>query len=68
MFRIRRSLEPDIKENVEDGKVLPYSKLYIIPDMPNITEVEEMIDIYFMGVKALFLLRMVLATKILLDA
>lgn len=63
MFRIRRSLEPDIKENVEDGKVLPYSKLYIIPDMPNITEVEEMIDIYFMGVKALFLLRMVLATK-----
>lgn len=33
MFRIRRSLEPDIKENVEDGKVLPYSKLYIIPDI-----------------------------------
>lgn len=53
MFRIRRSLEPDIKENVEDGKVLPYSKLYIIPDMPNITEVEEMIDIYFMGVKSI---------------
>ena len=53
MFRIRRSLEPNIKENVEDGKVLPYSKLYIIPDMPNITEVEEMIDTYFMGVKSI---------------
>lgn len=53
MFRIRRSLEPNIKENVEDGKVLPYSKLYIIPDMPNTTEVEEMIDTYFMGVKSI---------------
>lgn len=53
MFRIRRSLEPNIKENIEGGKVLPYSKLYIIPDMPNITEVEEMIDTYFMGVKSI---------------
>ena len=36
--------------------------------MPNTTEVEEMIDTYFMGVKVLFLLGIVLATKILLDA
>ena len=53
MFRIRRSHEPDIKDAVEESKVLPYSKLYIIPDMINKAEMDEMIDNYFSGVKSI---------------
>lgn len=53
MFRIRRSLEPDIKEPIEDGKVLPYSKLYVIPDILNKAEINELIDDYFSGVKSI---------------
>ncbi len=53
MFRIRRSLEPDIKEVVEEGKVLPYSKLHIIPDLLSKAECDELIDNYFSGVKSI---------------
>lgn len=51
MFQIRRSLEPDIKEVVEEGKVLPYSKLHVIPDSFSETESDDLINDYFCGVK-----------------
>lgn len=53
MLRIRRSLEPDIKEAIEENKVLPYSKLYILIQNISDTDVEELIDGYFSGVKTI---------------
>lgn len=53
MFRIRRNLEPDIKEVIEENKILPYSTLYIIPEVLDSNEIKEIIDNYFLGVKSI---------------
>ncbi|WP_097006572.1 UvrD-helicase domain-containing protein [Lacrimispora amygdalina] len=51
MFRIRKSLEPNLKDIVDESIVLPYSKLYIFAAdiLPN--ECNAIIADYFSGVK-----------------
>lgn len=53
MFRIRRSLEPTIKEIIADDKILPYSKLIIHPTHLDDTEIDDIINNYFAGVKTI---------------
>lgn len=51
MFRIRKSLEPNLKDFVDESRVLPYSKLYIYKTDVSGDEVNSIIDEYFSGVK-----------------
>lgn len=51
MFRIRKSLEPNLKDIVDESRVLPYSKLYIYKTDVSGDEVNSIIDEYFSGVK-----------------
>lgn len=51
MFRIRKSLEPNLKDIVDESRVLPYSKLYIYKTDVSGNEVNSIIDEYFSGVK-----------------
>lgn len=51
MFRIRKSLEPNLKDFVDESRVLPYSKLYIYKIDVSGDEVNSIIDEYFSGVK-----------------
>lgn len=51
MFRIRKSLEPNLKDFVDESRVLPYSKLYIYKTDVSGDEVNFIIDEYFSGVK-----------------
>lgn len=51
MFRIRKSLEPNLKDIVDEGRVLPYSKLYIYKTDVSGDKVNSIIDEYFSGVK-----------------
>ncbi len=53
MFRIRRSLEPDIKEIVNDSNVIPYSLLYLLFNEIDENKLEEIFDLYFAGVKSI---------------
>lgn len=51
MFRIRKSLEPNLKDIVDESRVLPYSKLYICKSAISADEVNSIINDYFSGVK-----------------
>lgn len=51
MFRIRKSLEPNLKDIVDESRVLPYSKLYICKSTISAEEVNSIINEYFSGVK-----------------
>lgn len=51
MFRIRKSLEPNLKDIVDESRVLPYSKLYICRSTISAEEVNSIINEYFSGVK-----------------
>lgn len=53
MFRIRRSLEPDLKEIITENKILLYSILTAYPKAPKMDEIKEMIEHYFLGVKCI---------------
>lgn len=53
MFRIRRSLEPDLKEVIKEKKILPYSILTVYPKALKLDEIREVIDHYFAGVKSI---------------
>ncbi len=52
MIRIRKSLEPNLKEEIEDDRILPYSKLYIYPTGVAENDINELISLYFCGVKS----------------
>lgn len=51
MFRIRKSMEPNLKDIVDESRVLPYSKLYICKSAVSADEVKFIINEYFSGVK-----------------
>lgn len=51
MFRIRKSLEPNLKVIADESRVLPYSKLYIYKSAISADEVKLIINDYFSGVK-----------------
>lgn len=53
MLRIRRSLEPDLKEIITENKILPYSILTVYPKAPKLDEIRAVIDYYFAGVKSI---------------
>ncbi len=54
MFRIRRSLEPDLKEIITENKILLYSILTAYPKAPKMDEIKEMIEHYFFYYKFSF--------------
>lgn len=51
MLRIRRNLEPGLKDLTDERRVLPYSLLRVCPIGISKAEIEKMIDEYFAGVK-----------------
>ena len=57
MIRIRKSLEPNLKEEVEDNRILPYSKLYIYPSEVAENEINELVLLYFCGVKSVIFVK-----------
>ena len=51
MLRIRRNLEPGLKDLTEERRVLPYSLLKVFPIGISKAEIEQLINEYFAGVK-----------------